>query len=262
MVFMDEQSNISHRPTTANADQTRKQKLLGVLFVLISAVSWGVSGTVAQYLTQGQDVQVEWLSCVRMIGAGVLLLPWALSHHESRAEIKRLLRNKKDVRDIVIYAIFGIFACQIGYLFTIAYTNSGTSTMFEQLGMIIVVAVTCLSLRRWPTRREVIALILALGGALCICTQGSIDSLALPPEGLAWGIFAAFGMATYVLLPVRLLKSYRGLSVTALAMCIAGVAVSLGFRPWNIMPPLSFEVVAGTLATILLGTVIAYLFFL
>lgn len=256
------QKEIASKAQTQSATTSRSAKIIGALLVAFSAVSWGFSGTIAQYLTQWQAVPVEWLNCVRMLGAAVLLLPAALSRKDTRSEMKAAFHDKVDLRDMVIYAIFGAFACQIGYLFTIAYTNSGTATMFEQSGMLIVVAVTCITVKRFPTRRELVALVMALSGTFLFCTQGNITSLSLPPEGLGWGIFAAIGMATYILLPVRLLKRYSGLTVTTLAMCIAGVVITLGFRPWTMMPMLNAPVVLGTLATIVLGTVVAYLLFL
>ena len=270
-LLMKKEQNISHL-NTANASnepaaQPSKEKkssgkLIGVLLVVISAVSWGFSGSIAQYLTQWQGVHVEWLNCVRMVGAAIVLLPIALSKKDSRQEIVTVLHSKTDMRDMVIFAIFGAFACQIGYLVTLSITNSGTATMFEQLSMIIVVAVTCLTVKRKPTRKEILALALALTGAFCFCTQGSLDSLAMPFEGFLWGIFAAIGMATYVLLPVRLLKKFSGLTVTAMAMAIAGTVITIAFRPWTIMPELNTPVILGALGTTILGTVIAYLFFM
>ena len=255
---MNSQQNIS----PAAQKSQRNRKLLGALFVFISAVSWGFSGTIAQFLTQECNVSVEWLNAVRMSGTGIILLPAALLIKSSRAELKDLARSKKHLRDAVIYAIFGAFGCQIGYLKTIAYVNSGTATMMEQLGMILVVAVTCITVHRMPTKREALALILALGGCFCICTHGNIGQLAMSTEGFLWGLFAAVGMATYVLLPVNLLKRFGSLTVTAFAMVVAGIFTCALFQPWNCMPPLTFEVVLGTLGTILLGTIVAYLLFL
>ena len=270
-LLMEKEQNISHL-NTANASNEQaaqpskekkgSRKLIGVLLVVISAVSWGFSGSIAQYLTQWQGVHVEWLNCARMVSAAIVLLPIALSKKDSRQEIITVLHSKTDMRDMVIFAIFGAFACQIGYLVTLSITNSGTATMFEQLSMIIVVAATCLTVKRKPTRKEILALVLALSGAFCFCTQGSLDSLAMPFEGFLWGIFAAVGMATYVLLPVRLLKKFSGLTVTVLAMAIAGTVITIAFRPWTIMPELNAPVILGTLGTAILGTVIAYLFFM
>lgn len=270
-LLMRKKHNISHlnavnTPNDSSAQPSGKKgsstKAIGVLLVIISAVSWGVSGSIAQYLTQWQGVQFEWLNCVRMVGAAIVLMPLALSKKDSRQEIVAVLHSKTDMRDMIIFAIFGAFACQIGYLATLSITNSGTATMFEQLSMIIVVAVTCLTVKRRPTGKEVLALVLALSGAFCFCTQGSLDSLAMPIEGFLWGLVAAVGMATYVLLPVRLLRKFSGLTVTALAMAIAGISITIAFRPWTLMPELSIPVVLGALGTTVLGTVIAYLFFL
>ncbi len=250
--------NRSHRETHNN----KQAKLIGALFVACSAISWGLSGTLAQYLTQWQNVQVEWICCVRMLGAALLLLPVALGRTETRQEIACMFRNKTDLRGIAVYAICGAFLCQIGYLFTIAYTNSGTATMFEQLGMVIVVAVTCISVKRMPTSKELVALALALAGTFCFCTQGHMGLLAMPLEGLLWGLVASVGMATYILLPVRLLKKYSGITVTFLAMVIAGISITVVFQPWNIMPALNASVVIGSFGTIILGNIIPYLLFM
>lgn len=240
----------------------KQAKFIGALFVACSAISWGLSGTLAQYLTQWQNVQVEWICCVRMLGAALMLLPVALGRPNTRHEISHLFHSKTDLRDIVVYAICGAFLCQIGYLFTIAYTNSGTATMFEQLGMIIVVAVTCITVKRMPTSKEIIALALALAGTFCFCTQGHVGLLAMPLEGLLWGLVASVGMATYILLPVRLLQKYSGITVTFLAMVIAGISITVAFQPWNIMPTLNSSVVIGSFGTIILGNIIPYLLFM
>lgn len=242
----------------------RAAKLIGAVLVALSAISWGISGVFAQYLTQGQGVAPSWLNCARMVGAAVLLLPLAFAKKDTRHEIKAAVRNKKDLRNIAIYAIFGAFACQVGYLYTITYTNSGTATMFEQSGMVIVMAVTCLTVKRFPTYKEIAALLLALTGVFCFCTQGSPTSLAISTQGFVWGIFAAIGMALYIILPghLNLLEKFNGLTVTTLAMCIAGVVISIFLRPWTVMPTLNAPIVLGTLGTIVFGTIIAYLLFL
>ncbi len=250
------------RTQTTGTQSAHTAKLIGAVLVALSAISWGLSGTFAQYLTQWQNVQAEWLNCARMVGAAVVLLPIALAKKDTRREIKAISHNKTDMRGIVIFALFGAFACQMGFLLTVSYTSSGTATMFEQSGMIIVVAVTCLTVKRYPTHREIIALVLALTGTFCFCTQGSFDSLAMPTEGFLWGVFGAFGMAAYILLPVKLLEKFSGLTVTALAMTIAGIIISIAFQPWNNMPVLNTEVILGTLGTILFGTIIAYLLFM
>ena len=240
----------------------RKRRLIGCALVICSAVCWGFSGACVQYLTDTHGVSVPWINSVRMVSTALILMPICLIKKQNRSELKQMLGTKQSAIDIVVYAIFGAFACQIGYLFTIQYTTAGTATMMEQLGLLIVMGVTCITARRLPTKREALALVLALGGTFCICTQGNPGQLAMPPIGLAWGIFAAISMATYILLPVRLLKTYSGFTVTSCAMLIAAVFCLCVFRPWTCAPELSLEVVFATLGVIFLGTIFAYLLFL
>ena len=80
-MLMKKEQNISHLNTVNASDEPGAQpssekkdsgKFIGVLLVVISAVSWGFSGSIAQYLTQWQGVHVEWLNCVRMVGAAIV----------------------------------------------------------------------------------------------------------------------------------------------------------------------------------------------
>ena len=50
----------------------------GIICTTLGAVLWGVSGTCSQYLFTYKGVDSNWLTVVRMISAGILLLAVAL----------------------------------------------------------------------------------------------------------------------------------------------------------------------------------------
>ena len=74
---------------------------------------------------------------------------------------------------------------------------------------------------------------------LLIATQGEIDQLAIPPEGLGWGLVSAVALAFYTLMPVRVLKKWGAMLVTGLAMLFGGSAASAVVQPWAVPVQLS-----------------------
>ena len=62
------------------------------------------------------------------------------------------------------------------------------------MGQALILLWVCLRARRLPTRREGVALVLALLGAFLLATHGSLTALALSPQALFWGLCAAVGL--------------------------------------------------------------------
>ena len=93
-------------------------------------------------------------------------------------------------------------------LSAISYTNAGTGTVLERLGLIVIMVYVCLRMRRLPRIREAAGLVLAIGGTVLIATKGNLGSLAIPAEGLFWGIISAFALAFYTLLPGKVLEKW------------------------------------------------------
>ena len=112
-----------------------------------------------------------------------------------------------------------------------------------------------------PVRREAAGLACALIGVLLIATQGDLSTLAVPADGLAWGLISAVSLAFYNLMPVRPLARYGSFLVTGVAMAIAGAVTLAVFRPWEqpvSLPPEGWAVFAAIVGV---GTILAYLLF-
>ena len=46
----------------------------GMLVTLMGGILWGFSGTCGQYIFQQEAASSQWVTCVRMLGAGVVLI--------------------------------------------------------------------------------------------------------------------------------------------------------------------------------------------
>lgn len=205
-------------------------------------------------------VPALWITCVRMLVAGVFfLLVTVVKDWRSLAAV---FRDWRSLVSIAAFSIFGILLTQVSYLFTIGYTDAGTGTMLEQIGLVFIMLYVCLRNHRLPKLREAAGLVLAFIGMLAIATQGNLGSLAIPVEGLAWGIVAAVALAFYTLMPGRVLKKWGSLVVTGLAMMFGGSAATLFVQPWNIAVTVSPGMVAAMVAIIVVGTLGAYMLFL
>ncbi len=48
--------------------------LRGLFFASFGAISWGISGVCGQYLFMNYDIDSSWLTAIRMLLSGILLL--------------------------------------------------------------------------------------------------------------------------------------------------------------------------------------------
>ena len=236
---------------------------LGYLVTVVAALCWGASGVSADYLMEHHGIELTLISFFRMFVSGILILACVLARSRGvSARHRELVSSPRNWRDLVIYAVFGLAACQITYMGVIRASNAGTGTVLEYLGLILIVVWVCLAHRRWPRASEVVAICLAIVGTFLLCTHGSLDSLVITPTGLAWGALAALTLATYTLLPARLIAAYGADVVVAYALLIAGAGVGLFSRVWRFHITWTPDVVLAMIVTVVLGTAVAFTAFL
>ena len=232
---------------------------MGYAVTVVAALCWGASGVSAEYLMSRHGIELTLISFFRMFVGGLLTLACVLLRSRGvSAPHRDLVRAPRNWRVLVIYAIFGLAACQITYMGAIRESNAGTGTVLQYLGLILIVVWVCLTHRRWPRASEVIAIVLAVSGTFLLCTHGSLDSLVITPTALAWGAVAALTLATYTLLPARLIAAYGADVVVAYGLLIAGACVGLVGRVWRFDITWTPDVVLAMFITVVLGTAVAF----
>lgn len=235
------------------------RNVLGYLVTVVAALCWGASGVSADYLMEHHGVELTLISFFRMFVSGILTLVYVLARSRGVSACHReLVSSPRNWLDLAFYAIVGVAACQITYMGVIRASNAGTGTVLEYLGLILIVVWVCLAHRRWPRACEVVAICLAIVGTFLLCTHGSLDSLVITPTALAWGAAAALTLATYTLLPVRLIAAYGADVVVAYALLIAGACVGLFGRVWRFHITWTPDVVLAMIVTVVLGTAVAF----
>lgn len=232
----------------------------GIVCALLGGIFWGFSGTCAQLLMQQYDVPAPWITCVRLLAAAFCFL--VVVTIRNRRTLLAVFRDRHSLVMLVVFSIFGVVLVQISYLNSIKYVGAGTATVIEQLALIIIMFFVCVKTWRLPKLREFLGLVTALAGMFVIATQGDIGVLAMPPEGLFWGLVSAVAVACYTLIPGNLLKRWGSMIVTGLSMLFGGLISTVFFQPWTMPVTLDLTATVVLVAIILVGTLAAYMFYL
>ena len=234
--------------------------LRGTLCAVIGGIFWGFSGCCGQFLFSEKNIDPYWLTGVRLLSSGAILLLAAL--FTQRKNLTGILKNKKELLQAVCFGIFGLMLCQLSYLVAIDYTNAATTTVIQYAGPVLVMVAVCFLHRRLPVFAEVASLVLAVFGTFLVATHGNPSSLVISEEGLVWCIIAALTVVTYTLLPGKLPEKRSSTVVNACGMLAGGVVTFFLFRIWEIPVALDLAALGGIAGMVLFGTVGAFTLYL
>ena len=234
----------------------KKKIYRGMLFVLIGGASWGAFGTAAKYLLDVYHVDPMWLIDIREIFACWLFLGTAFVF--DRKNLTTVLKSPQELSKIFVVSIFAILFSQVAYIYAVNATNSGTATIMQSLGMLGVLAFVCVIGRRWPRRREILGIVLALLGTYLLVTGGNPGTLNLPTSGIFWGVMCAFAQAALSILPKPLMEKWGSFTVNGLAFLFSGTLIAVFYQPWNHMPQLDAFGILLVVIGVLVGTFLAF----
>ena len=234
----------------------KKKIYRGMLFVLIGGASWGAFGTAAKYLLDTYHVDPMWLIDIRELCACWLFLGTAFAF--DRKNLTTVIKQPKELVKIFVVSLFAILFSQVAYIYAVNATNSGTATIMQSLGMLGVLAFVCAVGRRWPRRREILGIVLALIGTYLLVTGGNPGTLNLPTSGVFWGVMCAFAQAALSILPKPLMEKWGSFTVNGLAFLFSGTLIAVFYQPWKHMPQLDAFGVLLVVIGVLVGTFLAY----
>ncbi len=233
---------------------------LGIILSLSGGIFWGFSGSCGQYLFTYHNVSSEWLVPIRMILTGIILLTFCA--FKNKKKIFNVWHGKSNCIRMAAFTVFGLIMCQYAYFTAIEHSNAGTATVLQYLSPAMILVFMCLKNKKAPALTEVFAIILAVGGTFLIATGGNFSSFSVTPTALVWGLLAAVFLVCYSLIPGKLLQISDATTVLGWGMLLGGIVISFVFRPWKTMPVISLPLIGAVSGIVILGTVLAYTFYL
>ncbi len=232
------------------------KKLKGILLAMGGGVCWGFSGCCGQYLFTHNEVDSNWLTVVRMLSSGVLLMAYCFFRY--REELKGLLHHRHDLIKVLLYSVFGMMMCQYSYLTAIQYTNAATATVIQYTGPVMVVMTVCVLEKRLPRIFEAVCVLLAVGGTFLIATHGDPHTLHVSGKGLFWCLMAAVTLVVYTMVLGDTLDRRPVLVCNGIAFLVGGIVLALVTRFWQYHVSLDFKGFLAVVGIVSFGTLIGY----
>lgn len=195
----------------------------GIVFTLLGATCWGLSGVLGEYLLNISKIDPVWIIANRLFFSGIVMV--AMLFLKDKNNLVRVFSDKKDILKLLNFSFFGLLICQGTFFLTIKYTNAGMATVIQYIGPVIIMLYYCVIGRRWPLPREVIAIVVSLFGTVLIATHFDFSKLNISTLGLFWGLLSAFGLASYNIFSISLTTKYGVMPIMAWGLLIAGVVV-------------------------------------
>ena len=195
-----------------------------------------------------------------MLSAGLILAVAGLV--TDRRNMIGIWQSRQACGKLLLYGLLGIMFSQLTYMQAISYTNSGTATILQYTGPVLVMVISCFMQKRLPTPREALAIVLVILGTFFIATHGSLSNLIINTQGLAWGLAAAVALALYTLIPGRITQQYGSITVTAYGMLIGGMVLFVISRAWEMQLSADYRFVLAFLGLVVLGTALTFSIYL
>lgn len=233
----------------------------GAFLAALGGVFWALSGTFGQFLFERRGFDAEWLTSVRLISAGTIMLLICLA--KEGKGIFNIWKIKKDIIEIILYGVIGMAGVQITYFYGIQYSNAATGTIIQYTGTVFIVIYSALRIMKLPSKYEVVAVILAVAGIFVLSTHGDISNLVISELALAWGLSSAVLYAFYSTFPRRMLKKWGTLMTNGWGMFVGGIVMLFIRQPWDLQGgTLDFSAVLAAGGVVLFGTILSFFCYL
>jgi drug/metabolite transporter (DMT)-like permease len=205
---------------TQAADDARA--LSGFGFAVLSAMSFGLSGTLGRGLLESGWSAGAAVTARILVATAVLTVP-ALVSLRGRWH---LLRANAGL--LAAYGIVAVAGCQLAYFNAVGHLQVGVALLIEYTAPVAIVGWLWLRHGQRPGRRTGLGGLLALIGLILVLDLVSGADLDL--VGVAWALGAMLGAACYFILSARevgalppLALAAGGLLIGAAALVLAGV---------------------------------------
>ena len=247
-------ANLTHQ-NSAKRDM-EMNKNTGIIITLVAGVFWGFSGACSQYIFDNFHTDPTYLTSIRLLCGGLILV--AIGFFREKEKMIGIWRERSSALLLLLFSLIGIMFCQLTYMKTISYTNSGTATILQYLGPALIMIVSCFLAKRLPRPREAFAVIMAILGIFFIATHGNIENMVINPLGLSWGLWSAVALAVYTMLPQPIVAKYGSIVVIGYGMLIGGGILSLACRIWTTPADFQPRFLLAFTAVVIFGTVLPF----
>ncbi len=233
-----------------------RYEIIGIILTLLGATLWGVSGTSVQFIGNFRSMNLEWLLTMRLITAGLLTVSYGWIRQGNA--IFNVFRNWRDTFGLVVFGVFGMALCQYTYFRSIVIAGAGVATVLQYLAPSMIIIYMLMRYGKQPSRGEIISVILALVGTICLMGNDGFSFESFREDVLFWGLLSAVGVAVYSVSPVRLLATYGTIPIVGFGMLLSGLVAAVLFQQPHSYATWDIWTVVGCFNVVFLGTIVSF----
>lgn len=191
----------------------------GVLLALAAAAAFGLGGPFVKPL-----LEAGWTPAAAVLwrtgGAAVTLAIPAVVSLRGRWHVLR-----RNLGTIGLYGVFAVIAVQLCFYSAIEHMSVGIALLIEYLAPVFLVLFSWARTRRHPGRFTLAGSALALAGLVLVLDLAGEST----PEliGIAWALTASLGLCVYYVIAGGVDPELPSIALTAGAMTIGAVILSL-----------------------------------
>ena len=170
--------------------------------------------------------------------------------------------NPKLWIEIVIYGVAGMALIQFSYFQGIAIGGAVATTVMQYSCPSMVVIWNSFYYRRLPKCGEVLAVIFATIGVALLVTGGDLTTLLVPLSCVFWSLVSGASFAFVSIYPKHLfIARIDQYFLTSVGMIIGGISTFAVVDEINWLPFFESDVIFDVIWIIIVGTVMAFLFY-
>jgi len=199
----------------------QKKIFKGTLYSLLSGLIWGICGILGEYFFAHYQVSSGWITSMRLLLAGSLVL--FLSAFQLRSRLLDIWKDKKNYLPFFAYAILGIFSVQFFFYLCVEYSNATTATILQFISPVFILFYNRIVYQKRASITAILYVLIAMVGVFLMATKGDLSKLSMTPLALVTGLLSAVGVMFNVILPQRFARDYGFVPTVGWGMLLAGV---------------------------------------
>jgi drug/metabolite transporter (DMT)-like permease len=242
-------ATMTHDTTTA--------RTAGLGFAMVSAASFGLSGSLARGL-----MDVGWSSAaavsLRILLAAVVLAPLAIVQLRGRWHLLR-----RNLPLVGVYGLLAVAGCQLAFFNAVERMPVGVALLIEYMSPVAVIGWLWLTRGQRPGPRTVGGALLAVLGLVLVLDL--VSGTDVDGVGIIWAFGAMVGVTVYFLISAQddglppVVLAAAGLTVGGAALLLMGAVGVLPFAATTAAVHFGSVTVAWWLPVLALGVVTAAL---
>jgi len=162
----------------------QKNIVKGMLWAGTASISWGVSGTVLQLISQNLAIPAHWMLSMRTSAAGAILL--IISAILYRGKIFNVFKSWPSVISLFSYAVFGLMANLYTFYYSVQTGNASMATILQYLSPLFIVFGGWFFQHSRPLKSDLLSFVIAMAGVFLCLTKGNFGHLAIPLNSFLW----------------------------------------------------------------------------